>query len=377
MRWLVCPDSFKDCLPAAAVAEALAGGLRAGDPNAEVRCLPLADGGEGTVAALLAATGGEARRTRVTGPLGAPVEADWGLLPDGTAVLELAAAAGLELVPPAQRDPRRTTTRGVGELLRAALDAGCTRVVLGIGGSATNDAGAGLAQALGYRLLDAADRDLAPGGAALAELARIDASGADPRLARVAVRVACDVDNPLTGPAGASAVYGPQKGADPAAVAQLDAALAHWARVAARDLGADVAAVPGAGAAGGVGAGLIAYCGAQLVSGAELVLDTVDFDAAAAAADVVLVGEGRLDGSTARGKLVAAVARRAAALGRPVVAVAGAVEATPDELAALGLRAAWALPDAPLSLDEALTRAPELLHAAGFNLARLYGASSA
>lgn len=373
MRYLICPDSYKDCLPAAAVAEALARGVRAADSAATCDLVPLADGGEGTVAALVAANGGQMRCTTVTGPLGEPVDASWGLLDQGQAAIEMASASGLELVPAARRDARLTTTRGTGELLRAALDAGAERILLGIGGSATNDAGAGLAQALGVRLLDEHGADLPLGGAALARLARVDATGLDARLASIDLRVACDVDNPLCGPRGASAVYGPQKGADPAAVAELDAALAHWAEVVRRDLGLDVAQVPGAGAAGGLGAGLLAFCGARLVSGIDLVLDAVGFEERAEAADLVITGEGRLDGQTLNGKTVAGVAERARRIGVPVVAVGGAVALTPEQITAAGLLAAWPLPNRPMSLAEALAEAKPLLEQAGFAIARLYG----
>jgi glycerate kinase len=377
MRILICPDSFKDCLPAPAVAAALARGFQAACPDALVRLAPLADGGEGTTAALIAATGGQWHEAVVTGPLGAPVTARFGLLGDAasgdgvTAVLEMAAASGLELVPRDRRDPRVTTTRGTGELLRAALDLGVRRVLLGIGGSATNDGGAGLAQALGVRCLDAAGHDLPPGGAALARLARVVTTDLDPRLAGVEVLVACDVENPLCGPHGASAVYGPQKGASRAVVAELDAALAHWARVLARDLGRDVADLPGAGAAGGLGAGLVAFCGATLRPGIDLVLDAVGFDALLADSDLVLTGEGQIDASTLHGKTIAGVLRRARAAGVPVVAVAGAVTADLDDLHAAGLTAAVPLLDRPMSLETALAEGERLLVAAGRLVAQL------
>jgi glycerate kinase len=378
MRWLICPDSFKDCARAEVVAHALARGVRRVQPDAAIHLAPLADGGEGTTAALVAATGGAFRESVVTGPLGQRLTATWGLLGDGsmavagaTAVIEMAAAAGLELVPPELRDPRATTTRGVGELLAAALEAGARTIILGIGGSATNDGGAGLAQALGARLTDAAGHELPPGGAALAQLAKIDASGLDPRLAEATVRVACDVDNPLCGPAGASAVYGPQKGATPAMVAQLDAALAHWAAIIRRDLGVDMAAMPGAGAAGGLGGGLLAFAGAQLRPGIDLVLDAVGFDRLLAEADVVLTGEGRLDDQTLRGKTICGVLRRARAAGVPVVAIAGAVTADREALRAAGLRAAIALPNRPMTLGEALAEGEGLLEGASESVAGL------
>lgn len=369
MRIVVAPDSFKDCASAVEVAAALTRGIRAVAPDAEVLELPLADGGEGTVAALTAATGGTLLTHRVHGPRGEPVEAQYGLLGDGrTAVIEMAAASGLELLPPAQRDPRVTTTYGTGELLAAALDRGASRLIVGIGGSATNDGGAGLASALGARLLDAQGDPLPPGGLALAQLARIDVSGLDPRLAEVEVRVACDVDNPLCGPRGASHVYGPQKGADSETVLALDAALAHYSAIVERDLGVAVCDLPGAGAAGGLGAGLVAFCGARLERGIEIVLEAVDFDRRIANADLVITGEGRIDPSTLYGKTVHGVLRHARGLGVPVVAVAGAVAGDPAAYRAAGLAAVLALPNRPMSLAEAIAEGIALLEAAGANI---------
>ncbi|HEX6818476.1 MAG TPA: glycerate kinase, partial [Ktedonobacterales bacterium] len=270
MKIVIAPQALKGSLDAGAVAEAIAAGVRDVLPHAELLLLPIADGGEGTVRALVAATGGTIVASPVTGPLGERIEAEWGLLgpleevegrqAPRTAVIEMAAASGLPLIPPEKRNPLITTTRGTGELIRAALDEGCQRLLIGIGGSATNDGGAGMAQALGAHLLDKQGREIAPGGAALANLARIDMAQFDPRLQGAQVRVACDVSNPLIGPAGASAVYGPQKGATPEMVRHLDEALAHYAERLKWDLGQEVAEVPGAGAAGGLGAGLMAFC---------------------------------------------------------------------------------------------------------------------
>jgi glycerate kinase len=378
VKIVVAPQALKGSLDAADVGEAIAAGVRAVAPRADIEVVPVADGGEGTVTALVAATGGEIYTATVTGPLGEPVQATWGTLGDQsgasagrTAVIEMAAASGLPLVPPARRDPRITTTRGTGELLRAALDAGCTRILIGIGGSATNDGGAGMAAALGGRLLDAGGAELPSGGAALALLARIDTSGLDPRLRQTEVLVACDVTNPLTGPTGASAVYGPQKGATPEMVAALDAALAHYALVLTRDLGADVASVPGAGAAGGLGAGLMAFTGASLVPGARLVLDTLDFDARVAGAALVITAEGQLDSQTAYGKAVGAVAAAAHKAGAGVVALAGRIAMGDATLAALGIDAALPLADGPLALEESMARAAELVTAAASRAMRL------
>jgi glycerate kinase len=378
MKIILAPQALKGSLDAAAVGQAMAKGVRIALPDAEIAIIPVADGGEGTVRALVAATDGQLLHTRVAGPLGELVEAEWGLLgtaaisPDEkTAVIEMAAAAGLPLVPPQRRDPRVTTTYGVGELLRAALDAGCTRILIGIGGSATNDGGAGMAQALGARLLDVDGHDLPLGGAALSQLTRVDVSGVDARLAQTLVRVACDVTNPLTGPEGASAVYGPQKGATPEIVAELDAALSHYAAILKRDLGADVANVPGAGAAGGMGAGLLAFTRAELVPGARLVFEALRFDERISGADLIFTAEGRLDAQTAYGKAVGAVAAAGQRQGVPVVALAGTVAMDGTALRALGLSAALPLADGPLTLDESMARAASLTRDATLRALRL------
>jgi glycerate kinase len=378
MKIVLAPQALKGSLDAAAVGQAMAEGVRIALPDAEIAIIPVADGGEGTVRALVAATGGQLLHTRAPGPLGEPVEAEWGLLgtdvaaPDvKTAVIEMAAAAGLPLVPPERRDPCVTTTYGVGELLRAALDAGCTSILIGIGGSATNDGGAGMAQALGARLLDAHGNDLPPGGAALSQLVRIDVSGVDARLAQTAVRVACDVTNPLVGPEGASVVYGPQKGATPEMVSELDAALAHYAAILRRDLGADVADRPGAGAAGGLGAGLLAFAHAELVPGARLVFEALRFDERIRGADLIFTAEGRLDAQTAYGKAVGAVAAAGQRQGIPVVALAGAVAMDDAALRRLGLAAALPLPDGPLAVEESMARAADLTRAATLRAMRL------
>jgi len=382
MKIVVAPQALKGSLDAAEVGAAIAAGARAVFPDAQITVVPVADGGEGTVRALVAATGGERRHTRVAGPLGEPVEAEWGILGTGrerdardtqarTAVIEMAAASGLPLVPPDRRDPLITSTRGTGELLRAALDTGCRAVIMGIGGSATNDGGAGMAQALGARLLDSAGDELPPGGAALARLPRIDTSGLDSRLRATDVRVACDGTNPLCGPIGASAVYGPQKGATPEMVRALDAALAHYADVLRRDLGADVRDVPGAGAAGGLGAGLLAFASAKLVPGAKLVLDALNFAETMRGANLAITAEGRLDAQTAYGKAPGAVAAAARAAGARAIVLAGAVAMDEAALARLGFDAAIPLPDGPLTLDESMARAAELVTVAAARALRL------
>ncbi len=316
MRVVVAPDSFKGSLTAVEVCEVVASVLAS---RAEVAAVPIADGGEGTVVAWLAACGGERREVTVSGPYGELVRAAYGVLPDGSAVIELAAAAGLTLV--AGDRPLETTTYGVGELVRHAVDGGCSAVYVGLGGSATNDGGAGIAAACGVRFLDEAGVYV-PTGGTLARLVRIDASG----LVRPARVVGlCDVDNPLYGPRGSAAVYGPQKGATPDQVALIDAGLAHLAAVMRRDLDVDVAEVPGAGAAGGAGAGILGLLGGELRSGIDALLDQVGFDTLLATADLVITGEGSLDEQSLQGKVVDGVARRAQQAGVPVVALAGRV----------------------------------------------------
>jgi glycerate kinase len=361
MRIVIAPNAFKGSLSAVEAAEAIAEGVRVVAPDADLVLVPIADGGDGTVDALVVATQGERRTVRVRGPLGDPVDAEYGLIDAGsTAVIEMAKAAGLALVPPAKRDPRITTTYGVGELLQHAYDRGARHFVVGIGGSATNDGGAGMAQALGYHLLDDTGRELPPGGLALKRLARIHVGGVHANWKETEVDVACDVTNPLTGPHGASAVYGPQKGATPEMVAELDAALHHFAEILRRDLGVDVEHMPGAGAAGGLGAGLVAFLGARLRPGAEMVMEAVHLDERLNQADLVITGEGRLDSQTARfGKGPAGVARHAKHAGIPVVAIGGSV-ADETELRLLfdGLEATVVEPG---TLEQAIARARPLL----------------
>jgi glycerate kinase len=310
MKIVIAPDHYKESLTAVAVATQIEAGFREIFPSAEYVKVPMTDGGEGTVEAIVAATHGKIVQATVTGPLGKPIDAFFGLTGDGkTAVIEIAAASGLVLIPHAERDPLRTTTFGTGELIRAALDAGARRFLIGLGGSATNDGGAGMVQALGGRLLDAA----------------IDIKRLDPRLHDCRVDVACDVDNPLTGPDGASAVFGPQKGATPEEVAMLDRSLAWYAERIHKDLGVSVADVPGAGAAGGLGAGLSAFLNANLRPGIEIVSEAVGLDRIIADADLVITGEGQIDGQTVHGKTPIGVAHLAKRHGIPVIAIAGSV----------------------------------------------------
>lgn len=338
MKVVVAPNAFKGTLTAPQAAAAMAEGVRTAFPGAEMVEIPVADGGDGTTEALVSANRGEYRSAQVEGPLGDPVDASFGLIDAGrTAVVELARASGLALIPAGRRNPRIASTYGFGQLLAAARATGVDRIIAGIGGSATNDGGAGMAQALGYRLLDAGGRELERGGAALVRLARIDTSRFDSAWLSLPIEVASDVTNPLTGPTGASAVYGPQKGADEQAVRELDAALAHLAEVIELELGKDVAQIPGAGAAGGTGAGLIAFLGATLVPGAPLVVEAAGFDAALHGARLVITGEGRVDEQTAYGKAPGEVAKRAAAAGVPVLMVAGSKGPGWESLGSIGV----------------------------------------
>jgi glycerate kinase len=373
MKIVVAPDKFKGSLSAPEAARAMARGVCAACPDAVIDLVPMADGGEGTVEALVAATGGEFREATVSGPLGDPVAARFGLLGDGaTAVLEMASASGLVLLAPDRRDPLRASTRGTGELLRAALETGASTVIVGIGGSATNDGGAGLAQALGARLLDEEGKELPPGGAALADLARIDVSGMDPRLEGVSIRVACDVTNPLCGPSGASAVYGPQKGASPSMIDRLDAALAHYARIIARDLSLDVAGLPGAGAAGGLGAGLVAFAGGALTPGIELVIAAVGLRDRLRGADLCLTGEGGLDASSAFGKTAVGVARSARDAGVPCLALAGMIGPGAEAVLDQGIDAFASISPGPGEFERAIAEAGPRLERATEQFVRAF-----
>ena len=362
MRILIAPQEFKGSLTAVEAADCFAAAARELLPDAEIDLAPIADGGPGTVQAIVRAAGGRTSIARVAGPLGSPVDARWGRIDDGrTAVIEMAAAAGLTLLGPAQLDPRRAATHGVGELIVHALEAHAERILIGVGGSATNDGGAGAAVALGVRMVDDDGHTLAPGGAALAGLARIDPSALDPRLLTTEIDVLCDVQNPLLGPDGASAVYGPQKGADAVAVAELDRALANYAGILERDVGVSVAELPGAGAAGGLPAALVAFCGARLVSGFDALSRAIGLAGRIASADVVLTGEGRLDTQSAWGKSVAGVASLAGAAGTPCIAVCGLIEGD-AELPGLTGREQSTPPGMPV--EQAMARADELVAAA-------------
>lgn len=362
MKIVIAPQGFKENLTALEVARAIEAGVKRIVPDALTVLKPMADGGEGTVQALVDATGGEIITTGVTGPLGEPVNAHWGILNDRvTAVIEMAAASGLPLVPPEKRNPLMTTTYGTGELILAALDKGCRKLIIGIGGSATNDGGAGMAQALGACFLDASGKELAPGGAALADLEHIDVTNLDPRLVGFEVTLACDVNNPLCGPRGASAIYGPQKGATPELVAQLDAALAHYADVVRKDLGIDVQNVAGAGAAGGLGMGLMVFLKARLIPGIEVVIEATNLVADLTGADLVFTAEGRIDCQSAMGKVPTGVALKAKEFGSPVIAIAGEVADDYRVVYEQGIDAVLSIAPGPISLDQSMAMADKLI----------------
>jgi glycerate kinase len=361
---LIAPNAFKGSLRAMECARAMEAGVRESAPGIHVILHPISDGGDGLVEVLADALGAALIETEVSGPLPHQrVKATWALSREkGTAIIEMASAAGLMLVPEARRDPRITTTAGVGELICEALDQGASSMIIGIGGSATNDGGAGMAQALGARFLNDKGEDLPRGGMYLADLARVDLSSLDRRLERVSFTVACDVQNPLAGEQGASRVFAPQKGATPEDVELLDAALLHYGRMISTSCGSNVLDVPGSGAAGGLGAGLLAFCHADLKKGIDIVLDATQFDEHLTAADLVITGEGKIDAQTGFGKAPAGVLRRAHAAGKPVAALAGIVEGErADFVGPGGFLDVIALVDERTTREEAMTNAVALV----------------
>lgn len=371
---LLVPDSFKGTLSSRQVCQVMAGQLRRFFPQAQVKSIPVADGGEGSVEAFLAAAGGERRTRTVTGPFGEPVEAFYGVLGDGrTAVIEMAACAGLPLAE-GRLNPERATTYGVGELLLAAKEAGCTKAILGLGGSCTNDGGAGAAAALGAKFTRADGAAFIPTGGTLGEIAALDVSPVAQALQGMELTAMCDIDNPLYGEAGAAAVFAPQKGADAAMVARLDAGLRHLGQVSARCLGRDFSHLPGTGAAGGLGFGMAAFCGAQLRMGIDAVLDAVGFDSLLPGTDVVFTGEGKIDSQSARGKVVSGVAARCRKAGVPVVAVVGQIGQGFEEMYQQGLTAVFSINRAAQPFAESRFHAGENLALTMENIARLLAA---
>lgn len=372
MKIVIAPQAFKGSLHAADVAEAIARGIRQVFPDAQLVLVPIADGGEGTVEALVRSTGGSFQQSRVMGPLGEMVNARWGMLGDGrTAVIEMAAASGLPLIPREERNPLLTTTYGTGELVARALDRGVTKLIIGIGGSATNDGGVGMAQALGVHFLDGAGRELPLGAAGLSRLAKVDISGLDPRLREIDVEVASDVNNPLCGPNGAAAVYGPQKGATPDMVRELDAALGHYADILHRDLGIDIKDMPGAGAAGGLGAGLVSFLHATLNPGVEIVFRALGMGKVVAGADLVITGEGRMDSQDIYGKAPIALAQRAKRLGIPTIAIVGSTGRDYRVVYGHGIDAVIGTVNRPMALDRALSESSRLVTEAAMRAGRM------
>jgi glycerate 2-kinase len=369
--FVLAPDSFKESMTAKEVCMAMEKGIKKALPEAVCIQVPMADGGEGTVQSLVDATDGKIYPVTVTGPLGTPVEASFGILGDGeTAAIEMASASGIQFVSKETKNPLITTTYGTGELVKAALDQGVRKIIIGIGGSATNDGGAGMAQALGVRLLDENGEELDFGGGALGRLATVDASGIDPRLEDTIIYVASDVSNPLCGEKGASHVFGPQKGATPEMVQTLDANLAHYAGVLKEQLGKDFIDFPGAGAAGGLGAGLLAFTSAELRRGIELVIDFTKLEDKVKMADFVLTGEGGIDFQTQYGKTPYGVARAAKKYGKPVIALAGYVGEV-DVLYDKGIDAIFGILPKAMSLEEALVAGQENIEKTAENIARL------
>jgi glycerate kinase len=362
MRALIAPDKFKGSLSAIDAATAIAAGFERGWPECQLVICPLADGGEGTLEVLVRSTGGREMEVEVTGPLGETRKARLGILGEGdTAVVEMAQASGLELVPPDMRDARMTTTRGTGDLVRAALDSGIRKIIVGIGGSATNDGGAGMATALGARFLDAGGRELPPGGAALKDLQRVDLSGLDPRIKQTEIVVASDVINTLCGDEGASRVFAPQKGAGPQDVELLEACMSRLDEVCAECLDLRLAQAPGAGAAGGLGFGLMAFLGARIRPGIDVVMEYTRFESKLGGCGLVVTGEGKLDSQTALGKTVLGVGRVAGQRGIPVLGLAGAVEEGAEVLHDLGISCILSISPGPISLEQSQKEAGRLL----------------
>ena len=355
MKIVVAPDSFKGSLTAVEVADAIGQGVREIFPEAKIIKIPMADGGDGTVQCLVNATGGEILKEKVVSPLGDEVWASYGILGDKkTAVIEMAEASGLTLVPEDKRNPLITTTYGTGQLIKAALDQGCRKMIIGIGGSATNDGGAGMVQALGVKLLDREGKEIGFGGGELKKINRINISNLDNRLSETEVLIASDVSNPLCGPKGAARIYGPQKGATPEIIEELDKSLAHFAETIKRDLNKDVKDMPGAGAAGGLGAGLMAFLDAELKPGIEIMIEIVKLEQAIKDADLVITGEGKIDSQTIYGKAPIGVAKIAKKYNIPVIAVAAIVGDDADIVHKYGINTLISVTEKPMRLDESL-----------------------
>lgn len=373
MKFILAPDSFKESMTAQEAADAMERGIKKVMPDAECIKVPMADGGEGTVQSLVDATGGELIGVEVTGPDGKKVKAMFGLLGDGkTAVIEMASASGIHLIKKEERNPLYTTTYGTGELIKAALDKGVDRIFIGIGGSATNDGGAGMIQALGARLLDQSGKELAFGGGALDKLSKIDLSTLDERVKKVVIEVACDVTNPLTGEKGASHIFGPQKGATAETVKILDSNLVHYANIVKEQLGKDIASTPGAGAAGGLGFGLMAFLNAELKRGVELVIEYTGLEEKMKGADYVFTGEGSVDSQTVFGKTPYGVAKTAQKLDIPVIAFAGRIGEGVEVLYDHGITSIVGILPGAVPIETALKEGIKNLERASENIARIF-----
>ncbi|MDW7739784.1 MAG: glycerate kinase [Bacillota bacterium] len=363
MKVVIAPDKFKSSMTARDAATQISKGIEEILPEAELAISPLSDGGEGLMDCLAEIFQINRRTEVVTGPGGNPINAAWAISGDGkTAIIEMAAASGLHLLQPEERNPKTTTTFGTGELIKAVLDEGCEILILGIGGSATNDGGAGMAQALGVKFFDSNDHLLGFGGQELIKLTRIDTSELDNRLGNIRIKVACDVQNPLTGPEGASLIYSRQKGASDSDIETLESALKHYAEILNKDLGIDVTDIPGAGAAGGLGAGMTAFLNAELLPGIELVLDLINFDNLIKNSTLVITGEGKIDRQSLFGKTTIGVTKRANRYNIPVIALAGSIEGDLDKLHDEGICACFAIANGPMDLEESINRGPELLY---------------
>lgn len=376
MKIVIAPDSYKESLTSLEVATAIETGFKEVFPEAEYKKIPIADGGEGTTEALVVATDGIFIDVGVTGPLGKKVDAFYGICGDGqTAVIEMASASGLDLVPQEERNPLLTTSYGTGEMIRMALDAGYRKFIIGIGGSATNDAGSGMLQALGVRLLDENDKEIGFGGGALAKLARIDVAGLDHRLRNTHIEVACDVNNPLIGKTGASIIFGPQKGATPEMMEDLDRYLSNFAEVVKRDLGKDISGTPGAGAAGGMGAALMAFLNAEFRPGVSIVIEYAGLEKLIQDACLVITGEGRIDGQSIFGKAPVGIAEVAKRYHVPVFAFAGSLGPGSEKVFQKGISAVFSVVGAPCSLQDALANATENIRSTSRNVAAVLRAA--
>mgnify|MGYP006276933589 CR=1 FL=1 len=372
MNILIAPDSFKGSLTALEVAESLERGLERASSQLEIKKLPMADGGEGTVRSLVDATNGQVIEKKVTGPLGGEVEAFYGILGDKkTGVIEMAAASGLPLVPEKKRNPLKTTTYGTGQLIKAALDQGCRKLIIGIGGSATNDCGIGMAQALGARFLDSSGKEVGLGGQVMRDIEEIDLTRLDERIKKTEIEVACDVDNPLYGKEGAAYIYAPQKGATQEQVEELDAGLRHFGRIIEEKLEIQVSDTPGAGAAGGLGAGLLAFLNAELKPGIDIVIQASGIREEVKSVDLVITGEGQLDSQTIHGKTPIGVAKVAKKYSKPVIGVAGSLGQGAEKVYNHGIDAIFSIVNSPMELEESLKRGGELLEKLGNNIGRI------